>query len=291
MKVFYHPDCNASEASQDSTRKHQLIAERVQKLKGVEIECPPEVTLGHLKNFHAPKYLEAIKTGEEPLASSPDIAWDKHTCARALASVAAIKAAAKQALRDPVAGAICSGFHHACYDFGGGYCTFNGLLAAACAVQPHCQRVLILDLDFHYGNGTADILSKVNLPGITNMTIFGQRYGELDHSRQTDAYRYTSPEEYEHMFMSACATIKCHAWDMVIYQAGMDPCELSAGGMTGIKPNLLVERDWEVFNACKEADVPIAFCMAGGYTSNRLTRDSLADLHTETFKQALKIYG
>ena len=61
--------------------------------------------------------------------------------------------------------AVCSptsGFHHAGYAHGGGYCTFNGLMVAAAKfIQAHPgAKVGILDCDFHYGDGTADILRR-----------------------------------------------------------------------------------------------------------------------------------
>jgi acetoin utilization deacetylase AcuC-like enzyme len=67
------------------------------------------------------------------------------------------------ALQHGVACAPVSGFHHAGYYTARGFCTFNGLMAAAVQLRKDSRvhRVMILDLDQHYGDGTDDILQTV----------------------------------------------------------------------------------------------------------------------------------
>lgn len=91
-----------------------------------------------------------------------------------LASVAAslpytsgvMLSAARAALENRY-GAIapCSGFHHAGYDFAGGYCTFNGLMvtAAVLLAEDKVRKIGILDCDQHWGNGTQDIIDRLRL--------------------------------------------------------------------------------------------------------------------------------
>jgi hypothetical protein len=64
-----------------------------------------------------------------------------------------------------IAGAIapCSGFHHAGYDFAGGFCTFNGLMVTALSCWPRARfaRSAFSTCDQHWGNGTQDIIERL----------------------------------------------------------------------------------------------------------------------------------
>src|SRR5947207_187360 len=79
-------------------------------------------------------------------------------------------------LRDGVSAALVSGFHHAHADHGEGFCTFNGLIVAAEALKAcgEIKSIAILDLDLHYGNGTASLASA--RPYITALSIYGSDY-------------------------------------------------------------------------------------------------------------------
>ena len=77
----------------------------------------------------------------------------------------AMIAAARAALESGCACAPVSGFHHAQYSSASGYCTFNGLVitAAKLLAEDAVKRVMILDCDMHYGDGTDGILERLGL--------------------------------------------------------------------------------------------------------------------------------
>src|SRR5436190_888042 len=77
---------------------------------------------------------------------------------------------------DGCAAALASGFHHAHADHGEGFCTFNGLVIAVDALRTkgELERAAILDLDLHYGNGTAALAAS--RPYITALSIYGNDY-------------------------------------------------------------------------------------------------------------------
>lgn len=108
-----------------------------------------------------------------------------------------------------------SGFHHAGYDFGGGFCTFNGLVVAAKLLKEQglVNRVAILDCDMHYGNGTQDIIDRQNLHWIKHHT-FGKHFADrADVGKDAGKFR---------QWLDA-AIKDCADSDLVIYQAGADP--------------------------------------------------------------------
>lgn len=309
MKAFYNPLVNQARQGIDSTRKHELIAAQIERLPNFDLDQSSELVLGiaeKLAAIHSPSYIEALRQGYEPLASSSGIQWDEMTYNRALASCSTLHRAVLEACNAPlgkrVAGAICSGFHHACYDGGGGFCTLNGLVTAALDMQQlvspdpdNLKRILILDLDFHTGNGTADILERLHISGIHNVTIYGSAFGvpisePLPQFRSSILHPYRNYQEHNDLAVRIANHIAQGSWAGCIFQAGMDPHERSAGGMPGMTTEQLQKRDHLVFKACADAGIPVAFCMAGGYTSSLLTREQLATLHCNTFKTANDVF-
>ena len=293
LKAYYDPVCNNSWINFDSTRKHAMIAEKLQLIPYIQVRKPECNPLPYLQRVHAANYLHAIEYGKQPLAHSPNLEWEPNTYLRALAAVSAIQAASLEALSSGTCvGAVCSGFHHACFEHGGGFCTFNGLLVAALAIQelrPDAS-ILILDFDFHFGNGTCDIIERLDLKNITNVTAFGRWYGNLPNHPGIVPIQYNSPDRYKAIISAQTGLIEEKKWNFVIYQAGMDPHEGSVDGMPGITTEILEWRDNLVFSACKRAKVPVSFCMAGGYKSDRLTAEQLADLHIGTFRHAASVF-
>src|SRR5204863_5867807 len=82
------------------------------------------------------------------------------------------------ALDDGIAGNLASGFHHAHADHGEGFCTFNGLCVALerARAEGRIERALVVDLDLHYGNGTASLLAT--RPHLHNLSIYGNWYAK-----------------------------------------------------------------------------------------------------------------
>lgn len=158
-------------------------------------------------------------------------------------------------------GVACSasqGFHHAHYDNCYGYCTFNGLVIAAGSALERVEKVLIIDGDAHHGDGTDDCLQRLNLQNrIINVSRRGsEKIGRPEHSRFTA----TQWEQFTDNL------IRRYSPGLVIYQAGadaweLDPYESGYLSMTGLK-----HRDEGVFKACKQAGVPVAWNLAGGYS-------------------------
>lgn len=168
----------------------------------------------------------------------------------------------KQTHRQPIAFAPVSGFHHAGYNRNGGFCTFNGLIAAALqAKSMGAMHVLILDGDAHWGNGTAELIDQLKLDWIWHMHVGdvkawqGQRHG-MDLS----------------------------AFDLVLYQAGVD-CHLDDPcGIGTYTTGDLISRDRQIFMMAAEYSVPIVWNLAGGYGIKSI------DLHTSTFQTACEVY-
>ena len=163
-----------------------------------------------------------------------------------------MRAAAHEALLNGI-GAVSptSGFHHAGYDFNGGFCTFNGLMIAAIPLLKDGWKVGILDCDMHYGNGTEDIASHFKLP---RRKLPRHSQGSLE-DFEVEPWLKTLPAFIAHQFANC---------DVVLYQAGADPhVDDPLGGW--LTTEQLFERDRIVFNTLRGLRIPCAFDLAGGY--------------------------
>ena len=186
-----------------------------------------------------------------------------------------VSAARLALLNQQVAVAPVSGFHHANYYQGRGFCTFNGLVIAAQVLkrEGRVNRVGILDFDQHYGDGTADIIRELELGGWLSQYSAGGEYHDIE---QAQEFLHRIPELFERF-------VDC---DIVLYQAGADPHIADPlGGWLTTKQ--LAERDRIVFETAKSWKIPIAWNLAGGYQPDLR---SVLTIHDNTLKACAKVY-
>jgi len=163
-----------------------------------------------------------------------------------------------------------SGFHHACYEESGGFCTFNGLVVAAgkfIAANPE-SRVGILDLDMHAGNGTRDILKRK--PELSH-NIICRSSGEHFYGEEKSS-------EFFSWLQDAIAEINAFRPSVVIYQAGGDMSKYDPlGGL--LTDYEMAQRDRMVFSKIR---TPMAWNLAGGYQTITDDRDPVINIHMRT---------
>jgi acetoin utilization deacetylase AcuC-like enzyme len=288
LPFFCHPDFNATSIEFDTVRKAALAVESLllRPIPGVELRDSNPVRLAELELVHDPAYVAAVRDGEPShLAESNGIGWDEGLFAAVCASTGGARDAALWAWRNRRhAGAGSSGLHHARYERGSGFCTFNGLVVAArAALADGAKRVLIVDLDAHCGGGTASLIEHVD--GIEQIDVSVDRF---DHYRSRPDARLWMAEasDYLDMVREALASVTSpETVDVVLYNAGMDPHEF-AGGARGVSTSMLAERDRLMFQWANEHGLPVAFVFAGGYEGYGLTLDQVVDLHRLTIEAA-----
>jgi acetoin utilization deacetylase AcuC-like enzyme len=294
VHVYYSPTYVGSGYAFDTTRKAQWIADSLAEspIRRVQLIEPAPLSQQQLEKIHHPDYVAAIETGEPPeLANSQGFPWDAALWPMVLSSNGGMVAAAAAALDRGVAGSLSSGLHHARYARGMGFCTFNGLvLAARHALSNGAGSVLVLDLDAHCGGGTASLIATE--PRIRQIDVAVSGYDSYSPCEQLwldvveDGSEYISTIEQR----LDDADRQGLAFDLCLYNAGMDPCEdCSIGGKPGITREVLAKRERLVFEWCKSRDLPVAFALAGGYVSRRLDQQALVDLHRLTIACAAEI--
>jgi acetoin utilization deacetylase AcuC-like enzyme len=179
--------------------------------------------------------------------------------------------------------AVCapvSGFHHARWAQGAGFCTFNGLVVTALAVhaEGRARRVAILDCDQHHGDGTDEILARLGEPSWLHHFSAGAHFGEPD---EVGAFFARLDEELR--ALDGC--------DLVLYQAGADPhVDDPLGGW--LTTEQLRERDARVFEGVARAGVALVWNLAGGYQRDRDGGIApVLAIHANTAREHLRVFG
>lgn len=170
-----------------------------------------------------------------------------------------------------------SGAHHACYAGGGDFCTFNFLVIAAIkAHQAGAGRVGILDLDYHYGNGTDDIIQHLDLSFVRHYTSGGDRIAAVGTAEQWLRRLPNIVREFSDV-------------DLIIFNAGVDShLNDPLGGM--FTTEQMARRDRIVFETAHEIGVPICTSLAGGYqVAQDGTIEAVLRLHDATFIAAWRV--
>ncbi|CAB4590240.1 MAG: hypothetical protein F2534_19100 [Actinobacteria bacterium] len=287
MRVFHSSDYCATDVAFDTTRKADAIAVSLvaDPIPGVEVVAPTPATIDELLAVHSRPYVRAVLEGRpHDLAGSNGLGWDTGLARAVLASTGGVRDAALWALQHrTIAGSLSSGLHHARHEGGRGYCTVNGLVVGAKAARTAgARRVLILDLDAHCGGGTASLIDGVE--GIEQIDVSVNsfdRYDDTDNARLFLA----GSDDYLQVVRRALESIRDpHEIDLVLYNAGMDPCA-GAGGPAGIDAFTMLHRERMVFSWSLHHQLPVAWVLAGGYTIS-ISMEQLVGLHRVTIDHA-----
>lgn len=283
MKIFYNPNYVASGYSFDTTRKSEHISDSLllRPIEGIEVVDPQDdfgTAIDIVDSIHDPKYVQAVWDGRpKNLSESNGFPWDDKIFTMAMSHSAGLIAAAREAIANKTtAGSLSSGLHHASIREGGGFCTFNGLAASAhYAESLGAEKVLILDYDAHGGGGTWSII-KAMLPNTTQVDVTVSPFDTYDPDGKSRIDIVKSSGYFNAIQESLGYAATLGAFDLIIYNAGMDPLN------SGVSLKDVAQRE----EAVREfiGDTPAIFALAGGYTWGETTMDELVDWHRMTLK-------
>ncbi len=294
IAVFYSSKMVAdSESFSPSAAKPGKVVEswRRQFILGKDIGFiePFPVTVEELVRAHDPQFVRDI------LACKRDNGFGNKSRAVAESlpyTSGAMLSAARHALEHDIAVAPCSGFHHAEYKVAQGFCTFNGLMVTALALRAEYPKLLvgILDLDMHFGNGTADIIRITNSWWAPDGGKFQNPGGWIKHATAGMTFRNAdqAPEFFSTWLPKTLDAMKdC---DIVLYQAGADPHidDPHGGWLTTAQ---LRQRDAVVFDTLAGHDVAVAWNLAGGYQiESDGSIPKVLEIHDNTMRECVRVY-
>jgi acetoin utilization deacetylase AcuC-like enzyme len=179
------------------------------------------------------------------------------------------------------------GLHHAFPNHGEGFCPFNDVAVATRVLQSRgVDRIAVVDLDVHHGNGTAFIFESD--PRVFTFSMHQQHNypmwkprGSLDIALPDGTHDATYLSELE----GALPKVMAHRPGCVFYLAGADPYEDDQLGGLRLTKDGLRRRDRMVIEAVRAANVPLVIVLAGGYA--RRVEDTVA-MHVATFEEVFK---
>ena len=254
--------------------KYALVRERV-VASGIvapeNVHDAPRVARDDLLRVHTAEYVDRFTAG----SLSPDelrrigFPWSPLLVERSYRAVGGTCAAARHALDHGVAMNLAGGTHHAFADHGEGFCVFNDVAVAIRALQAErrVDRVAIVDLDVHQGNGTHAIFAGDRT--VFTFSMHGERnypFRKVAGCVDIELPDATKDDEYLSLLADALPrALAKSSPELVIYLAGADPHESDRLGRLALTFSGLAQRDEMVLQHCREVGIPVAVVIAGGH--------------------------
>ena len=186
---------------------------------------------------------------------------------------------------------VAGGTHHAGTNWGEGFCLLNDQAIAANYLLNNklSSSILIIDLDVHQGNGTAQIFE--NEPRVFTFSMHGannfpyrKEKSDLDIPLPDD----TSDKAYLDILKQTLPKlIDQHKPDFIFYLAGVDVLATDKLGKLSLSKEACKERDHFVLDQCRMHHIPLQISMGGGYSTD--IKD-IVDAHCNTYRLANDLY-
>lgn len=234
-----------------------------------------------LRLAHSPVYVDQVLSARVPGTIEREIGFpvDAGIARRARLSSGATVLAARLAAEHGIACTTAGGSHHARRAGGAGFCVFNDVAVAVHVLAADgIGRALVVDLDVHQGDGTADILGGT--PDVFTFSMHGDRnypVRKVPSDLDIGLADNTGDQEYiETLGDVLPALLDRISPEIVFYNAGVDPHRDDRLGRLALTDRGLQERDKHVIGACRDRTIPIACVIGGGYSDDI---DALARRH------------
>lgn len=224
-----------------------------------------------MERVHSRAYLEAFARGRLDAAALRRIGLPASTALvqRTWLAVGGTVLTARLALRHGIACHLAGGTHHAFPDHGSGFCIVNDVAVAARVLLAEgvVQRLLVVDLDVHQGDGTAWIFADDPRVFTFSAHAASNFPARKQHS-DLDLPLADGVEDRE--YLSAVDAIvpellEQQRPDLVLYNAGVDPHRDDRLGRLNLSAAGLLARDRLVIEACRMRGIPVATVLGGGY--------------------------
>ncbi len=186
---------------------------------------------------------------------------------------------------------IAGGTHHAFIDHGEGFCLLNDIAITANYLldTKKAERVLVVDLDVHQGNGTAALFHEskevftFSMHGAKNYPHRKEQSSldcELEDGIGDRAYLQLLSDKMEEI-------TKRFSADFIIYQCGVDVLQTDKLGRLGLSLAGIRDRDYFVLSYAKQNNIPIMCCMGGGYSPQV---SKIVEAHTQVYRLAQELF-
>lgn len=186
---------------------------------------------------------------------------------------------------------IAGGTHHAFTDRGEGFCLLNDIAVATNVLLANKQakNILIIDLDVHQGNGTAEIFKDndavftFSMHGKHNYPFFKEKSSldvELEAGMKDKEYLYLLEQNLD-------AILTDFTPDFIFFQSGVDVLATDKLGKLELTLLGCKKRDEIVLKTAKELNIPLVAAMGGSYSPD--IKD-IIEAHANTYRLAQEIF-
>ncbi len=191
------------------------------------------------------------------------------------------------ALQNGIAMNIAGGTHHAFSNRGEAFCLLNDQAVAAAYLLHHklAKKILIVDLDVHQGNGTAEIFK--DKPNVFTFSMHGEK--NYPFRKETSDLDIALPNETDDQsFLNILKETLPNIYDsvqpdFVFYLCGVDILASDKLGKLSCTLEGCKERDRFVLHFFKEKGIPVTCSMGGGYSPDIKI---IIEAHANTFRIA-----
>jgi acetoin utilization deacetylase AcuC-like enzyme len=279
LPIVHHPDYDAKfePGHRFPMGKYSALMRQLEARGLVGPDNLHEPSLLHpslLKLAHSPLYVDQVVACAVPKEIEREIGFPvgERVSRRAQLAAAGTLMAARLALETGLACNAAGGSHHARHAHGAGFCTLNDVAIASLVLltQLEVERILIVDLDVHQGDGTADILADekraftFSMHGARNYPV-RKECSDLDvplpDGMEDEAYLATLGEYLPGLIAQVSP-------DLVFYNAGVDPHHEDRLGRLALTDEGLRRRDRTVIETCRAAGLPVCGVIGGGYSND-----------------------
>jgi len=298
LPIVYHPDYVASlpaghrfPMAKFGKVYEWLVRDGIAGLH--QFHLPDRAPERWLHLAHAPHYVDAYCQGtlDERAMRRIGFPWSETLVNRTCTALGGTVLAAQLALQVGLACNTAGGTHHAFADFGSGFCIFNDLAVASRVLlqEGKAQRILIIDLDVHQGDGTAAILHEDDRIFTFSMHCadnfpFRKQQSDLDIELPVG----TEDAHYLRTLAGILPDLLSQVRpDFIFYDAGVDPHIEDALGKLALTDAGLYARDHAVLDACLRYGAPVATVIGGGYQKDI---DRLARRHCMVHRAASELF-
>ena len=249
--------------------------------------------INDIQVVHNRDYVMSVKEGNlsRDQERRINLPWSEKLAKRSFLAIQGTLQTSQLALDYGIACHLAGGTHHAFKDCGSGFCVFNDLAYASITLlnQKKINKILILDLDVHQGDGTASICE--NIDNIFTCSIhcknnfpFDKKNSNLDVPIDDEV----DDVKYINILTKTLDQIESDFTpDIVFYDAGVDVHSNDDLGNLNLTDDGIKKRDEIVCEYFKEKKIPLCTVIGGGYSKNR---QELASRHFSIFETVSKTY-
>lgn len=298
IKIAYHPIYAhpLPEGHRFPMLKYELIPAQLLHEGTIEqsnLFAPEPLDEQHIISTHDKDYWQQLKQLTLPYKEQRRIGFplDAQLVEREIRIAQGTIDGAVFAQQNGIAFNVAGGTHHAGSNWGEGFCLLNDQAVAANYLlnKGLAKLILIIDLDVHQGNGTAEIFCKEDR--VFTFSMHGEKNFPF-RKEQSDLDIALADGVADDEFLSILndqlpQLIKKHQPDFVFYLAGVDVLATDKLGKLALSKQACKQRDQMVFEHCIKNHLPVQVSMGGGYSEDIKI---IVDAHCNTFRTAFDLY-